>query len=218
MTVRLETQRSEVVAACRRLSASGLVRGTSGNVSVREPSTGLVAVSPTGVEYDLLEAQDVAVVAPDGDVLAGRMKPTSELSLHLNVYRSRPDVHAVVHTHSMFATTFAVLHRELPAVHYLLARAGESVRVTPYERYGSPELAHACVSVLGTDNAVLLGNHGVVAVGSDLAQAMGVAEAVETCAELAWRSELVGTPHVLPPAEMAAVADQLGSYGRARPR
>jgi len=216
--VRLEGQRDAVVTACRSLAVAGLVRGTSGNVSVLDRVAGLVAASPSGTDYDTMATEDVAVVSLDGDVLEGRLEPTSELGLHLAVYRARVDVGAVVHTHSTFATTFAVLRREVPAVHYVLARAGSSVRVAPYERYGSAELAEACVATLGQDYGVLLANHGAVAVGGDLAGAMAVAEAVETCAELAWRAELSGRPHVLDAAEIAAVGKQFGGYGRARRR
>lgn len=218
MTVRLKEPRDAVVAACRSLAATGLVRGTAGNVSLLDRATGLVVASPSGTEYDTVSAEDVAVVSLDGDILEGRLEPTSELGLHLAVYRARVDVGAVVHTHSTFATTFAVLRREVPAVHYILARAGSSVRVAPYERYGSPELAEACVATLGQDYGVLLANHGVVTVGGDLAGAMTVAEAVETCAELAWRVEQSGRPHVLHAEEIAAVRKQFGGYGRARPR
>lgn len=151
-------------------------------------------------------------------MLEGRREPTSELGLHLAVYRARADVGAVVHTHSTFATTFAVLRREVPAVHYILTRAGSAVRVAPYERYGSPELAKACVATLGQDHGVLLANHAVVTVGGNLAGAMKVAEAVETCGELAWRAEQSGRPHILDAEEFAAVGEQFGGYGRGRLR
>ncbi|MBV9823571.1 MAG: class II aldolase/adducin family protein [Actinobacteria bacterium] len=210
----LSDERGAVADACRELLAAGLVRGTSGNVSVREKATGTIAITPTGVAYPGLRAAEVAVLRPTGDQLDGALKPTSELALHLAVYSARPDVGAVVHTHSVFATTFAVLGERIPPVHYLIARAGESVPVAPYARYGTAELAEACVAALGSGFAVLLANHGVVAVGADLAAAMQVAEAVEYTAELAWRARQAGQPRVLDAAQLAAARQAFGGYGQ----
>lgn len=216
--MQLPEQRQAVVAACRALLSTGLVRGTSGNVSVREPLSGLLAVSPSGTDYLTMDPRDVAVMNDDGDALEGRLSPTTEAGLHLGIYRARPDVGAVVHTHSPFATTFAALRQPVPAVHYILAKAATSVRVAPYERYGTPELAEACVRTLGADYGVLLANHGVVAVGSDVAAAMAVAEAIEYTAEITWRARVIGTPETLTDDQMAAVATDFTHYGRATRR
>jgi L-fuculose-phosphate aldolase len=203
-----------VVRACHELLATGLVRGTSGNVSVRDPESGTIAITPTGLAYPGMRDSDVAVLSPDGDQLDGALRPTSEVALHLGVYRARPDVGAVVHTHSMFATTFAVLGEQIPPVHYLIVRAGEAVPVAPYARYGTAELAESCVRALGTGFAVLLANHGVVAVGTDLSAAMAVAEAVEYTAELAWRARQLGVPQLLDEGQLAAARAAFGSYGQ----
>jgi ribulose-5-phosphate 4-epimerase/fuculose-1-phosphate aldolase len=212
--VLLPDQRAAVVQACRELLATGLVRGTSGNVSVRDPASGTIAITPTGLAYPGLRDRDVAVLSVDGDQLDGELRPSSELALHLAIYRARPDVGAVVHTHSPFATTFAVLGEQIPAVHYLIVRAGEGVPVAPYARYGTSELAESCVRALGGGFAVLLANHGVVAVGAELAAAMAVAEAVEYTAELAWRARQLGTPQVLGADQLAAARTALAGYGR----
>ena len=192
------------------------MRGTAGNVSAR--SGGLVAITPTGADYRRLDQASVPVVDLHGRPVAGGLAPSSELPLHLAVYRARPDVGAVVHTHSTFATTFAVLGEELPAVHYVLAHAGRRVRVAPYATYGTGELADACVAALAGDRAVLLANHGVVAVGDGLERALLAAEAVEEVAELCWRARCLGTPAVLPDAEMERVARAFEGYGRPQPR
>ncbi|HTZ44938.1 MAG TPA: class II aldolase/adducin family protein [Jatrophihabitans sp.] len=208
----LTAERAAVVRAGRQLLATGLVRGTSGNVSLRLGEA--VAVSPTGVPYEDLTPPDVPVVDLAGQPLAGTLRPTSELALHLAVYRARPDVAAIVHTHSMFATVFAVLGEPIPPVHYQLARVGP-VGVAPYFRYGSEELAAACVAALGDSGAALLANHGVVAVGADLAAAMAAAESVEYVAELAWRCRLAGGERVLDGAQLAAAAEAFRGYGQA---
>src|SRR5438270_7858481 len=123
----LADQRSAVAEGCRQLLATGLVRGTSGNISIRQGDA--VAVSPTGLPYPELQPAGVPVVDLAGNRLDGELVPTSELALHLAVYRVRPDVTAIVHTHSMFATVFAVLGEPIPAVHYQLARAGGELPV-----------------------------------------------------------------------------------------
>ena len=194
--------------------AAGLVRGTSGNVSVRDRESGMIAITPTGVGYPGMRDSDVAVLSLDGAQLDGEFRPTSEVALHLGLYRARPDVGAVMHTHSMFATTFAVLGEQVPPVHYLIGRAGETVPVAPYARYGTVELAESCVRTLGDGFAVLLANHGVVAVGADLAAATAVAEAVEYTAELAWRARQLGTPQLLDPDQLAAARAALAGYGQ----
>jgi L-fuculose-phosphate aldolase len=214
--VALGELRAAVATAALRLLEAGLLRGTAGNLSAR--SGGLVAVTPTGVDYRRLDQGSVPVVDLDGRPVDGELAPSSELPLHLAVYRARPDVGAVVHTHSRFATTFAVLGEELPAVHYLLAHAGRRVRVAPYATYGTGELADACVAALGGGRAVLLANHGVVAVGAGLERALLAAEAVEEVAELCWRARCLGSPVVLPDEEMDRVARAFERYGQPRPQ
>ncbi|MDQ2838183.1 MAG: class II aldolase/adducin family protein [Actinomycetota bacterium] len=210
----LSAQRAAVAQACQQLLASGLVRGTSGNVSVRDPGSGAIAVSPSGVPYPGLTAVDVPVLDAEGHRLDGELQPTSEVALHLGIYRARPEVCAVVHTHSMFATVFAALGEQIPPVHYQLARAGSIVPIAPYARYGSLELAESCVRTLAGRDAVLLANHGVVAVGGELTQAIAVAESVEYVAELAWRCRLVGNPQLLDQAQLAEAEQAFSSYGR----
>jgi L-fuculose-phosphate aldolase len=215
--VLLADQRSAVAHACRQLLAAGLLRATSGNVSMRDPESGAIAVTPTGVGYPELRAEDVPVIGGDGEQLDGDLQPSSELALHLGIYRHRPDVGAVVHTHSVFATTFAVLGEPVPAVHYLLARAGPGalpVPVAPYARYGTEELAGNCVRALGHGNAVLLANHGLVTVGAGLAAAVSLADAVEYTAELAWRARQLGSPRVLDAGQLAEAARALAGYGQ----
>lgn len=216
--MQLREHRESVVRACHDLVAAGLVRGTSGNVSMRDVGTGLIAMTPSGTAYANMTPHDVVVVTLDGDVVEGLLEPTTEAGMHLAIYRERTEIHAVVHTHSPFATTFAALREPVPAIHYILAKAATVVRVTPYERYGTPELAAACVSTLDADFGVLLANHGVVAVGPELASAMSVAEAIEYTAEITWRARAIGTPIVLDDEEMASVAAAFSTYGRANLR
>lgn len=206
--MRLEAIRTEIAETGRELEAARLLQGTSGNLSVRDPRSGSVAITPSGVPYRSTGPADVLLVGAGGDVEEGEHRPSSELSMHLAIYRDRPDVGAVVHTHSPWATTWAVLGREIPAVHYVIAPIGDVVRVAPYATYGTAELAAYVVGTLGADNGVLLASHGVVTVGADLATAAHNAIQVEFLAELLWKASRVGEPVILPAEELERVRAQ----------
>jgi L-fuculose-phosphate aldolase len=172
----LEREREEIVRACRKLSAAGLMVGTAGNVSVLAGD--LVAVTPSGVDYAELAARDVGVHRLDGTPVEAPLAPTSELPLHLAVYGAYagtgagtgagPGTAAIVHTHSVAATAVATLGDELPPIHYYVAMFGGTVRVAPYATYGTDELASNAVQALRGRTACLLGSHGAVTTGQDL--------------------------------------------------
>jgi L-fuculose-phosphate aldolase len=211
VTVRLERLRTAVADAGRELERAGLVEGTSGNLSARDPASGTIAITPSAVEYRRIHPADVLLVGGDGSLEEAPHLPSSELSMHLAVYRGRPDVGAVVHTHSPWATAWAVLGREIPAVHYVIASIGDAVRVAPYATFGTEALARNVVAALGADNAVLLASHGVLAVGADLRAALENAVRVEFLAEVWWKASQVGVPVVLPPEELDRVRAQMAA-------
>lgn len=211
--MRFEETRRQVADTAREMLRRGLTHGTSGNVSARLDG-GLVAVTPTGLDYEGLAPGDITVVDLAGTIVDGDRRPTSEIPMHLEVYRGRADVAAIVHTHSDMATTLAVLGEDLPAVHYVLGWAGTRVRCAPYATYGTPELAQAAVDALEADNAVLLGNHGLLAVGRTLPAALNVAESVEVVAGLYYRARLLGAPRILDDVEMGRVRAALAAYGQ----
>jgi L-fuculose-phosphate aldolase len=206
--VRLEAIRTAIAEAGRELEAARLVQGTAGNLSVRDPSSGSIAITPSGIPYRRIQPADVLLISAAGDLEEGVHRPSSELDMHLELYRARPDVGAVVHTHSPWATTWAVLGREIPAVHYAIAPMGDALRVAPYATYGTPELAANAVGTLGADNGVLLASHGVVTVGADLDAAAHNAIQVEFLAEVLWKATQVGDPVILPPEELERVRAQ----------
>ena len=158
----LAMARSEIVVFGKRMLERSLVTGTGGNLSVR--SGRRVALSPSGVEYEAMKPEDVAVVDLEGRLLEGGMKPTSEMSLHLALYHARPDITAVVHTHSPYACVLACLGREIPPFHYLVPLVGGKIPVAPYACFGTPELARYAVEAMGEGKAALLANHGMVSV------------------------------------------------------
>ncbi|MBR9974947.1 MAG: class II aldolase/adducin family protein [Bacteroidetes bacterium] len=213
--MKYEQERHLVVTYLRRLLAARLTTGSGGNISVRISGTAYFAISPTGITYDVMTPKDVVVLDASGAVVAGKRIPSSEWRMHAAAYATRPDAGAVVHTHSVFATTFACLREEIPAVHYLVGFAGKRVPVAPYATYGSVELSsHAAAALAGGVNAVLLANHGLLAVGMDLNAAFGVAEEIELVARIAWQARAIGEPVVLPDDEMDVIIEKFRGYGK----
>jgi L-fuculose-phosphate aldolase len=198
--------RAQLVSCGRALFARGLLSQTSGNLSIRV-SPDEVCITPSAMEYDRIEPHDIVIVATDGRVRDGHRAPSSETPLHCLVYASRPDVSAIVHTHSPHATTLAILGLPIPAVHYMIARARTTqIEVASYATYGTDALARNVRDAFGAPAlAVLLANHGLVAAGTTLQEAADVSESVEMLARLYSQALAVGTPRVLSPAQMADV-------------
>jgi L-fuculose-phosphate aldolase len=189
-------ERTEVGKLGRKMLDQSLTKGTGGNVSVR--SGNRFAISPSGVPYDEVGPETVPIVSLDERKYEGDTKPSSETPMHAAIYRERDDVGAVIHTHSPYASTFASLNQPIPATHYLIAYAGTEIPVAGYEPPGSRALGELAVEKMGTDHdAVLLKNHGVVAVGATGADAFNVALMVEYCARIHYQAINVGDPEVL---------------------
>lgn len=204
----------EIVAnAAKKMSELGLAGGTAGNVSGRA-ADGRIAITPTGVPYESMTAEQVCVVNLDGKVVAGELKPSSELPMHTAVYGIRPDVGGIVHTHSLYATSFAVAGRPIEAVHYVIATIGDEIPVIPYYLYGSEALAKGVTDALTSHQGVLLGNHGVLALGTDVPQALYHAETIEYLAQLQLLAEQAGPPQVLTQAQLAEVRERFSGYGQ----
>jgi L-fuculose-phosphate aldolase len=206
----LERERELVAAASRRLAADGLVTGTAGNVSARAGS--LVVVTPTGARLGDVAGADVAVVDLDGKQVEGELAPSSELELHLGIYR-RYDAGAVVHMHAPFATALACVIDELPVVHYQMLALGGAVRVAQYATFGTPELAELTLTALEGRRAALMSNHGAIALGPDLDAAAENARLLEWACELYWRASAVGTPRTLGQSEQLAFVEEFTRRG-----
>ncbi|MEV0374261.1 class II aldolase/adducin family protein [Streptomyces sp. NPDC050636] len=210
---RLAAAWDELVDTARRTVADGLVVGTSGNVSVRVRD--LILVTPSGVPYDRLGPSDTTAVDLDGRQIIGRLRPTSELPMHLAVYRSTAAT-AVVHTHAPHATAVSTLVPELPPVHYMTAALGGPVRVAPYALYGSEELAANMLGALRDRTACLLQNHGTMAYGDSLDQALDRTAQLEwMCRVWLTAASVPGcTPSLLSPGQLDAAGAQLRGYGQ----
>ncbi|MEU0661725.1 class II aldolase/adducin family protein [Streptomyces lavendulocolor] len=211
----IERAWDSVVGTARRTVADGLVVGTSGNVSARVGD--VVLVTPSGVPYDRLTPADLVAVDLDGTRIRGRLAPTSELPMHLEIYR-RTTARAVVHTHAVHATAVSTLVTELPPIHYMAAILGGPVRVAPYALYGTEELAAHMVRALDGRTACLLRNHGTIAHGDSLEQAYDRTAQLEWMCRvwLAARSVPGPGPALLSAAELDEAAEKFRGYGQPR--
>jgi len=197
--VRLETLRQELAELHDELPRNGLVTWTGGNVSVRDPESGLVAIKPSGVRYGELTTESMVVVDLDGAIVEGELKPSSDTASHLYIYRHRSDVNGVVHTHSRYATAFAAVGRPIPV--YLTAQADEfggEIPCAGFAIVGDESIGAQVVEGIGRSPAVLLKNHGVFTIGPTAAAAVKTAVMVEDIAATVWLALQIGTPDALP--------------------
>lgn len=208
--------RTRIVETGIELERLGILDLTAGNISVRVGDDA-IAITPSGIPYGDMRADDIVVCTlADGSVREGSCWPSSELALHRAVYAARPETGAVVHSHSPYATTMAVLRKPIPAVHYVISRLGTSeVPVVEYATYGTQELAeNAFAGLAGSTKALLLANHGTITLGADLAEAVLNARVLEILAATYWRALAVGTPVILLDAEIANVMQRHETYGQ----
>jgi L-fuculose-phosphate aldolase len=211
----LPNQRVEIVQYCRRMQADNLTVGTSGNISVR--SGDHIAITPTGVAYESLTAASICVVDLEGRPVEEGLMPSSEVPMHTRVY-AQTDAVAVVHTHPLYATALSTLVTELPAVHYMVALLGGPVRVAPYARFGSPELAQGSVDAMVGRSGVLLRNHGATTYGDTLDKAYTRSIYLEWVCKLYHVATQLGEPALLTQEQLDEVAEGIGAYGQSAKR
>lgn len=209
-------QREQLLNVSQKLCSLGLNRGTSGNVSVRatnEIGRAGFLITPSGMAVDKMTAADMVWMDFAGNA-TGRNQPSSEWRFHVDILRHKLEVSAVIHTHSLFATTLSTLRRDIPAFHYMIALAGgDSIRCAPYSLFGSQQLSDNAILALQDRKACLLANHGMIAVGETLEKALNITQEVETLCEQYWRALQVGEPTILGQQEMLDVQDKFKSYG-----
>jgi L-fuculose-phosphate aldolase len=204
--------RAAIVATAQAMSARGLSPGRSGNVSARW-GDGLL-ITPSGVAYDTLAADDIVRLDADGTAPPGALAPSSEWRFHRDIYRARPDAGAVVHAHPLHATALACARKSIPAFHYMVAVAGGSdIPLVPYATFGSEQLSRHVVAGLRERNACLMANHGEVAVAATVEAALELAAEVETLAAMYCKVLAIGRAHVLGDAEMDVVLEKFRHYG-----
>lgn len=196
--------REVLVAFGRRMGSDDLAPGMSGNLSVLAGD--VIAITPSGVPYSDITAADICLVRLDGEAAGPGRRPSTETPMHVAVYQAT-DARAVVHTHSPFVVALSTVLDELPAVHYAMADLGGPVRVAPYARFGTPELAASAVAALTGRTAVILRNHGALAYGPTLPRAYARAQTLEWLARVYWYARLAGEPRVLSEEALTEVSD-----------
>lgn len=210
----LRKERELIVAYGKKLITHGLTRGTGGNLSICNQRKGVVAISPSGLDYFAVEPDDIVVVDMNSRVVTGDRKPSSELNLHMIFYRKRDDIHAIVHTHSPCATALSCLRKGIPPIHYLVGYAGKNVKCAAYATFGTIKLAENAFKAMTDRKAVLLANHGLLAGGETMEEAFYIAEMIEFCAELYCNARAVGPPLKLSDKEMNVIQEKLKTYGK----
>ncbi|MBO9455833.1 class II aldolase/adducin family protein [Paracoccus sp. R12_1] len=204
--------RSELIESCRNMNRLGINKGTSGNISVRHGDGFLI--SPTGIPYDKLQPEHVVAMNWDA-TYEGEVQPSSEWRFHRDILQARPDLNAVVHTHSTHATALSILGRDIPAIHYVIAAAGGStIRCAPYELFGTQELADRVVSALQGRRACLMAHHGVIAGHATIARALALAVTVEELATQYLLCLPMGEPPILSDDQIAEVLVKFKTYGQ----
>lgn len=212
----MQARREQLLDVSQQLAGLGLNRGTSGNVSVRVESPlqppGFL-ITPSGLPVDKMTPADMVWMDFAGKA-AGSRQPSSEWRFHLDILASKPEVNAVIHTHSMFATTLSTFRKDIPAFHYMIALAGgDSIRCAPYALFGSQLLSDFAIEALEDRKACLLANHGMIAVGETLEKALNITQEVETLCEQYLRALQVGQPYILSKQEMQEVQEKFKTYG-----
>lgn len=206
--------RQAMIAGCREMNAAGLNQGTSGNISARHKDRMLI--TPSAMPYDKMKPDMIAAMPIEGEygVWDGPFKPSTEWRFHLDIMKARPDAGAVVHLHAPFCTVLAITRRSIPACHYMMAAfGGYDVRCSGYARYGTKALSDEALKALEGRNACLLANHGMIAVGETLNQALWLAVELETIARQYYHALLLGDPVILSEAEIDETAQGFDEYG-----
>ena len=208
----LEKERRDVVETCLFMQSNGLIVGTAGNVSIRVDDK--VAISPSGVPYETMTAEDVVVFSMDGERVDGILEPSSELPLHLSVYRETA-AKAVTHNHAPASTALGLVVDEIPPSHYYSAMLGGIIRVAPYAEFGTDELARNVTDALKDRSGALMKNHGAITIGPTVKKAAGLLPILEYVCEIHLRAMATGAPiALLSPEQMADAKAAIADYGQ----
>lgn len=210
--MKMINERELIVEYGKKMLTSGLTTGSGGNISIYNREIGFIAISPSGLDYFETKIEDIVIIDMDGNIIEGDIKPSSEISMHLAFYKDREDANAIVHTHSKYATALSCMGWELKPVHYLIGLAGSSIKCAKYATYGSTELAENALCAIEGRNAVLLGNHGLIALSSDISKAFSIAEHLEFVSEIYCITKSLGEPNILSNDQMKDVMKKFSTY------
>ena len=210
----MEKERAQLVEYGKMLITQHLTTGTGGNLSIYDPQTGLMAITPSGIGFFETKPEDIVIMNLEGEVVEGIRKPSSEVDMHRIFYKHRTDVTALVHTHSTFATTIACMGWDIEPIHYVIGVAGGNVRCTPYTTFGTWELAESALEGMKDRSAVLLGNHGLIAGGGSIDDAFGNARSIEFISEIYCRTQALGGGKILSDSDLDVVLKKFKTYGQ----
>ena len=213
--MKLLEKRMEIIEYGKKLVETSLTKGTGGNLSICDREAGIMAITPSGIDYFQIKPEQIVLIDVEtGDIVEGDALPSSERDMHRIFYKYRTDIDAIIHTHTTFAATIACLNIDLPAVHYLVALAGPDVRCAKYATYGTVALAKNAFEAMKDRKACLLANHGMLAGGASLAEAYNTTEEIEFCCELYYRAKSMGEPVILADDEMQMMMERFKNYGK----
>ncbi|MFL2062345.1 L-fuculose-phosphate aldolase [Latilactobacillus sakei] len=207
-------ERKQIVEFGKKLVTERLTTGTGGNISIFIREDNIMLISPSGIPYTETLPEDIVIMDLNGNVLEGSKKPSSEYAMHAIFYKQTDNINSVVHTHSDYATAISCLHQDIEPLHYIIGSVGDRVRCSNYRTFGSSELATEAFKTMRDNNGILLGNHGVLAVGPDCAEAFSVAKDIEFLAKLKVHSGALGKPVLLNDEDMAVVKEKFKTYGQ----
>lgn len=203
--MKMMKERKLLVEYGMKMLTSGLTKGSGGNISIYNRKQNLIAITPSGLDYFKTSLEDILIIDMEENIVEGSLKPSSETPMHLELYKNREDANAIVHTHSKYATAVSCMGWELKPVHYLIGLAGTCVKCAKYATYGSPELAENALNAIEDRNAVLLANHGLIALSSSLEKAFSIAEHIEFVSEIYCITKSLGEPNILTSNQMEEV-------------
>lgn len=214
--MKYQVERKQLVEYGKVMLTEKLTTGTGGNLSIFIREDNVMLMTPSGIPYNDTKEEDIVLMTLEGEILEGNCKPSSEYDMHRIFYQQTPNVNAVVHTHSEYATVFACLQEDILPLHYIIGSIGSRVRCCKYETFGTAKLAEVAFKEMKQDKGILLGNHGTLTVGEDLASAFSVAKDIEFIAKLYYRAKSIGTPVLLNDEQLEEVIEKFGTYGQDR--
>lgn len=211
----LEKEKQLLTYYSKKLYNKGLTSGTGGNLSIYNKKLSLVAITPSGIDYDLMKEEDIQIIDLNGNKVEGNLKPSSEFKMHLDLYKERPEFESFIHTHSTYACCLAVMNKPLLAVDYLVALSGgKDVRVSEYASFGTSELSKNALKAMENRCAVILANHGLNVAGKDISETFMKTEVLEFCCKLQVKAMSAGNIVVLSDEEMNKMLKDFEHYGQ----
>lgn len=208
--------RKELIKFGKKLVDDKLTKGTGGNLSIFDPKTGYMSITPSGIDFYDIKEEDIVIMKLDGTIVEGDKTPSSEWYMHAIEYKNRDDITAVIHAHTTYSTVISTLRQTLPATHYMIAVAGVDVKCADYATYGTKELAENAYEAMKGRQAVLLANHGILAGSYSLANAFNIIDEVEYCAKIYYMAKSIGDPVILPLEEMKHMLVKFENYGQVK--